>query len=633
MSDMIDKKHAELLAIKTIESEQHHKNQHKALLGKLKKLLPHIINSDNKLDIASLQDTLNISHTTNNELGYELTFVGKKLARAAAHTPTKYELKAEKHHSKNFDNTHNVVIRGDNLEALKILYQNYYEKVKMIYIDPPYNTYKESFIYNDNFKLNDKQLKEKYKLDAQNLNTLNSVYSTRSHSGWLSFMYPRLKIARELLTKNGIIFISIDDHEQANLKILCDEIFGVENFIANFVWRSSGAGGLRGKFATTNHEYILAFAKEKNANHKEWFAPYSPEALSDFNYKDEKGQYKIQALYLTSLLASQNQLYPIQLPDGTYVIPPLQQGAWRFVQKTFLEEKNKGNILFRKTQHSPLSTKDGGRTSYNIYVKQYINNKGATAPTWLADSYVGQTRSSKSLLSKIFNQKNIFDYAKPISLIEFLASMSTEKNDLILDFFAGSGTTAHALMQLNAKDKNFRKFILVQWDEEIDSTKYPDAYNLCIKNNFPPTISSVTIERLNRAGEYIVANNNDYNDTSHTVDIGYKVYSLKEKPKIIKNIKNSQCIFTIDNKREKAIDTLTNMLAATGKTLDTPIETLVMDKCYCVENELYLLSSISYDIFNNYAHYKIYLDGWAQFNITDFLKLNIFQKSNITVVY
>ena len=231
---MINKSQAEQNNLNIIDSSQVLQDDKNQIIEKLKQLLPNVINSDNQLDTRALQDVLNIANTTSNNQGYELTFAGKGIAKAKADEPTTKELKVELEQSKDFDNTENVVIRGDNIDTLKILKANYTNKIKMIYIDPPYNTKSENFVYNDNFKKSEAELIKEFGLAEETQNFLSNVYGTRSHSGWLSFMYPRLKIARELLKEDGVIFISIDDNEQANLKIMCDEIFGEGNFVTKY---------------------------------------------------------------------------------------------------------------------------------------------------------------------------------------------------------------------------------------------------------------------------------------------------------------------------------------------------------------------------------------------------------------
>lgn len=254
---MISKKEATEHNVNIIETDNTLKSEKQERIAKIKELLPSVINSDNQIDLKALHDLVGIENTTSNNQGYELTFAGKGLARAEADRETTKELKAEIEQSKNFDETGNVIIRGDNIDSLKILYKNYHNKIKMIYIDPPYNTKSENFIYKDNFKQSDSQLIKEFGLGEDTANFLDNIYGTRSHSGWLSFMFPRLMLAKELLKEDGVIFISIDDNEQANLKITCDEIFGEENFISNNIWIKKNSPQNDAKKISPSHDYIV----------------------------------------------------------------------------------------------------------------------------------------------------------------------------------------------------------------------------------------------------------------------------------------------------------------------------------------------------------------------------------------
>lgn len=313
--------------------------------------------------------------------------------------------------------TQNLLIKGNNLLALYTLKEKLASKVKLIYIDPPYyfreDKVNDTFSYNSNFKL----------------------------SSWLIFMKNRLGIAKELLSDNGIILVSIDEDGQAYLKVLMDEIFNNENFITTFIWRRSGTGGLRGQFPITTHEYIVCFSKNKQAITRIWNAPYSKESLGEFKNKDEKGLFKTQALYLTSLKQTIGQSYPIELPDGTSAIPPKGVGAWRFVKETYDEALKNNDIIFKETSSSPLLTIDGKKAKYNIYTKQYISSDGTNPPSLLPDDVVGQTRTAKAELNALLG-RDAFSYAKPEELIYYFIKMITDENDLILDYHLGSGTTA-----------------------------------------------------------------------------------------------------------------------------------------------------------------------------------------------
>ena len=349
---------------------------------------------------------------------------------------------------------HSYII-GDNLPVMQLLAQSHRASFKCIYLDPPYNTGK-SFVYAD--KKMGPTLAE-------------------SRAAWLTMIYPRLLLCKDLLQENGILYISIDDHAQPLIRTLCDEIFGLEHFICTFVWKRSGAGGLRGYFPVPTHEYILCYTKNIQAHTKPWFAPYSPESLSDFKHKDEHGPYKRQALYLSTLRSSQHQSYPIKLPDATFATPPKNRGSWRYIQTKYQEELSKGNIEFVRSAKSPLVLKNGQKAAYNIYTKQHINPQGSN-PSTLLPTLLGQTRSARAELKKLMGA-DLFDYAKPVKLLEHLFSLfPSEDSDLFLDPFSGSGTSAHALLKLN-QDGVQRHFVMIQQEELCpkDSNAFRAGYN------------------------------------------------------------------------------------------------------------------------------------------------------------
>lgn len=316
----------------------------------------------------------------------------------------------------------NLLIKGNNLLTLYTLKSRFTKKVKLVYIDPPYNTGKDGFRYNDRF----------------------------NHSAWLTFMKNRLEVTKDLLSDDGVVIVQCDDYEQAYLKVLMDEIFGMENFIANFVWRRSGTGGLRGIFPVTTHEYVLTYGKDLSSITERWLAPYSKASEADFKHSDENGRYKTQALYLTSLKYVDSQAYYIDLPDGTKAKPPQGHGSWRFIKKTYEQEKEAGNIVFKQTPNSPLVTESGDKAAFNIYTKQYMSEEGTNPSTILPDDMVGQTRTSKAELKGIFG-KDVFDYAKPETLMRYLMELSTKEGDLVLDFCLGSGTTSAVAHKMNRR--------------------------------------------------------------------------------------------------------------------------------------------------------------------------------------
>lgn len=605
---MINKTQAKKNKLKIIDNTNLLGNEQQNLIKELKQLLPSVINSDNQLDTKALNDIINIAHTTSNNQGYELTFAGKGLAKAEASRGTEKELCVEKQQSKNFKSTKNIVIRGDNLEVLKILKSNYFNKIKMIYIDPPYNTKSEDFIYKDDFRKSDEQLIENFGLGDETVDFLQNVYGTRSHSGWLSFMYPRLKLARDLLSDDGVIFISIDNHEQANLKVLCDEIFGENNFVQVFTWvkRDKTSGVPPTRMILPNFEYVLCYKKNQDIKFLG-----QPKSLKSYK-RDEEGRYwRLMPIQATG---QQDNYFSIINPKTK----KSYYGNWAFSQETVSKMIEEKRIVFPK---------NGEKPNQIVYASE-----DDVSPVFAHLGKIDSEDATKEL-KKIFDGEKIFDFPKPPDLIKFFIQQLTQKNSLILDSFAGSGTTGDAVMQLNAKDGGNRKFILVQIDEPIDKKKSTEAHKFCVDNNFKPFISSITIERLNRAGKKIKADltkKTDLFTDKKSLDIEYKVYSLTNKPKINQG-KNQ--VFKVENKRQNTLDTLSNMLVATGKTLDSKITEIIKGTFYQADDELYLLANIDDKQLQKYTDVKINLDGWADINLTQYLNLDIGQKDNICIVY
>ena len=432
---MIDKTEAKTNGYRIVELSTHIDEERSSRLEALKNLIPAFVNSDGAVNIDAIVDFVGPGNATSNNKGYELTFAGKGLARHLADIKTEKELKTELKQSKNFDETENLIIRGDNLDVLKILRQSYYGKIKMIYIDPPYNTQNDEFIYADNFQQSIEDLIEHLGLEEKTLNYISNMYGTRTHSGWLAFMYPRLKLARDLLTNDGVMFISIDDNEQANLKIMCDEIFGEENFVANFIWQD--------KYTTTNDkqgvssqiDYVLCYAKST-----EGFIPNKLPLREDYikktyryNDNDSKGRYMTVQMYKKK----GNYPYEIKSPTGKKWNKP-----WNFKKET-MEAMIKDNKIFWG--------KDGDAVPRK---KVYLSESKGINPInlLLLGKTVGFSEDGGKSIEKLFGDRNIFLYPKPPSLITHLSKISSNENDIILDFFAGSGTTAQAVMELNKKE-------------------------------------------------------------------------------------------------------------------------------------------------------------------------------------
>ncbi len=461
---------------------------------------PHCFDKDGKFDIAKFQQQLNTQHlelTTEKE-SYGLDWLGKSYARLLASDPATTLLRADETHNSqlNTKNAENLLIKGDNLEVLKHLANAYYEKVKMIYIDPPYNTGSDGFVYNDTRKFTAKELQNLIGIDAERAKRILDFTQSKSnsHSAWLTFMYPRLYIAKQLLKDDGVIFVSIDDNEVAQLRLLMDEVFGEENFVAELIWHNKYTTSNDAKFVSTQHEYILFYAKSINDltvglldRTDEMNAAYkNPD-------NDPKGEWKATPLHAKS--GSTGNLYTIVFPNGKMWTPP--QGRYpRYSKTRLLELYESGELYFNK---------NGG-----IDKKTYLNEvkQGKTVGSYFSFKDVGSTHQSNEELASLIS-KGIFDNPKPTDLIKTIVKISNlDFTDLILDFFAGSGTTADAVMQLNAADGGNRKFILVQLPEAIDPKKNKAAYdfvnelntkNSTLKTQEPPTIFEITKERIKRA--------------------------------------------------------------------------------------------------------------------------------------
>ncbi len=589
------------------------------IITQIKNIGPNLVNSDNILDIKALQDLLGVEKTTSNNQGYELTFAGKGLAKAKASTDSKKELKIEEKQSKDFDNTENVIIRGDNIEVLKILYKNYFEKIKMIYIDPPYNTQKENFIYNDNFKQNEDGLIKEFGLNDDSIKFLHNIYGTKSHSGWLSFMYPRLKLAKELLVNDGVIFISIDDNEQANLKLLCDEIFGEENCIANIIWNNKYTLQNDAKHISSQSEHLLLYTKNKNSfiAGKQLRTDKQNEDYKNPD-NDPNGRWKATPIHAKS--GSSSNLYSITFCNSIEWNTP--KGRYpRYSKERLLELYNNNELYFNKNKGVDKKT----------YLKDVIN-KGVVFSSFWSYEKAGHTHGNNEELSLLVG-KGVFDNPKGTKLLkECIRLANTSKNDIILDFFAGSGTTGDAVMKLNAEDGGNRKFILAQIDEEIDPKKSKEAYDFCTENNFEPVISSITIERINRAGEKIKKESEDKKDmfsSDKNLDIGYKVFSLTDIPKV--NYQDRQ--YKLLNMREGHLNTLYNMLIATCKPLNTKIELIKEKAIYKADNEIYILDNITKQKIEKYNDLKINIDAFSNIDLESFLNLGIIDKENINIIY
>lgn len=568
--------------------------------------------------------------------GYELTWTGKGLSNALYSSPCNKELKLEEIFSntdcKNFNssniemkdsnNPKNIIIRGDNLDVLKILKSAYSEKIKMIYIDPPYNTTNENFIYPDNFRQDYKKILEEVGLieidengqevESEDLKFFKNIQGSRTHSGWLSFMLPRLKLARDLLKEDGVIFISIDDNEQANLKLLCDEIFGEDNFICNFIWKCRTSKQYSSVTASIQTDYILCYGKNKNMLlfNKIWGEN------DGLGYKNPDNDPK--GAWITSGLIRDDgrKKYKIITPSGKEYYE-----AWLYTEENMKKFRENGELWF--------GIDGDAKPRKKSYLKDF---EGNITSNLLIGSEIGTNEYGTNEVKNFFQNQPIFNNPKPTKLIKYLLQISTtpNSNDIILDFFAGSGTTAQAVMELNAEDKGNREFILVQIDEEIKEDKSKSAYDFCKKElkSENPVISDITIERVKRAAQKIIQSSKD-ND----LNLGFKVFTLEDKPEII--IDKDKNLKLINRRNLSVIDKVVNMFLISGKTLDKKIENIFDGKLYKCEDSFYLISfnkEILKYLIKTQNEY-IFIDAYGDIELEDFLNLDAGFKERLKVVY
>ena len=508
-------------------------------LKALEQLFPSAV-KDGQLDIKALKEELGDFEEVTTEK-YELNWSGKQNAKKIVQQGIGNKtLKFVEKDSKNADTTENIYIEGDNLEVLKLLRQNYYNSIKMIYIDPPYNTGND-FVYNDTFKMDKEESDKAEGIISENNEKLqkNQKSTNRYHANWLNMMYPRLKLARDLLTDDGVIFISIDDNEQANLKRLCDEIFGEENFVANLVWKSKPQGGTDNKHIITEHEYINCYSKNINFLKLKGKEHGGDKYKLVDKYVEERGKYSLTKLDLSTLEYRKNLDYGIEAPDGTFIYAggvTLEERnqrinanynnnrdwRWRWSEERLLEAKKKEMVEFKKNEGS-----------WKIYSKEYQNidkdgNRIVREIKYRTIIEGITTINGTQELTLAIEKQRIFNFPKSNKLIEIFLKMQLKKNDIVLDFFSGSATTAHAVMQLNSEDDGNRKYIMVQLSETTDEKS--EAFKAGYKN-----IAEIGKERIRRAGEKIKQEIEEYNsnlklgeEPKKVPDIGFKVFKVDD---------------------------------------------------------------------------------------------------------
>lgn len=472
-------------------------------LKKIKKILPELF-TEGKLDVSKLRELLGESVEEDRER-YHFSWAGKRYAIQILQMPTRTTLIPSREESIKFDTTNNIFIEGDNLEVLKLLYKPYFGEIKVVYIDPPYNTGGD-FVYSDNYA---DPLLSYLEITGQKNDEGNHVTNVvdvkgRYHSGWLSMMYPRLFLARQLLRDDGIIFVSIDDHEVYNLRMMMNEIFGEENCIQQFVWQRHGGGGNDAKYIATDHEYILAYAKNLNEL-GELRRPLS--AVERIEYKERDEYFQTRGPYKTSVFLrmrpddpSPSLRYEIECPDGTKVFD-----EWKQKESNFLQAKKENRIVFKQNKEGVW------RVEYKLYL-----NESSRVPRSLLTKLEKNSKGREQLRG-ILNSDGIFTNPKPVGLIKHLLQFSTDLDSMVLDFFAGSGTTAQAVMELNEEDDGNRQFIMIQLPEST-----PEKSKA--KREGYETISDIAKKRIRK----VIASMQDGNLNVQSKDLGFKVFKLAE---------------------------------------------------------------------------------------------------------
>ncbi|WP_428409076.1 site-specific DNA-methyltransferase [Hyphococcus sp.] len=506
---------------------------------------------------------------------YHLNWPGKREALLTANAPIAKTLRPCREESVNFHTTKNLFIEGDNLDALKILQETYLGEIKMIYIDPPYNTGRD-FVYNDNYAVDT----DDYMVASNQTNDVgarliaNTEANGRFHSDWLSMMYPRLRLTKGLLSDDGVIFISVDDNEIHNLRKICDEIFGAKNFIDNIIWKKRYGGGAKEKHLVSIHEYILMYARNLDSVADLYVPLTDAQVERYYTNKDEhfqqKGPFRTHPLEaMKSFEDRPNLRFAVPCPDGSELWPKRQ---WRWSKERMEQALASGEVHFQKL-------KDG---TWSISSKQYLNTsdgeKRASKFFSIIEGVYGQHGTNE--IVDLLGNAQVFPFAKPSELIRRLVELVTfdDTNGIVLDFFAGSGSTAQAVMQQNAKDGGRRSFVLVQAPEKLDAAALNTkvAAKFCRELGFPEVVSEITKERIRRAGIKITDSDCSQSwsgdagfrvfkiDTSNMADVYYTPGELKQEDLLgaVDNIKPG---------RDNPEDLLFQVLVDWGVDLTKPI--------------------------------------------------------------
>lgn len=558
-----------------------------------------------KFDIEKFSNALKEQNIEELSSGYQLDFIGKNYAKKQAGEMPTTVIVPDNDHNKKEENkdSNNLFFTGDNLEVLRHLQQNYANSIDFIYIDPPYNTGSDGFVYPDKFEYTDELLKDMFALNDDDLVRFKSIQGKSTHSAWLTFMYPRLYLAKKLLKETGVIFVSIDDNEQANLKLLMDDIFGEVSFVADIVWEKVHTRKNSAINFSSSHEYILCYAKHRrnNSNEKEGFKrnllPREDTKAYSNPDNDAKGPWKADPITAHNPYDAD---YTIEKPNGVIINRPSDR-YWVYSEKTLKEKIKNNEIIWGKKESIPMA-------------KRYLKDvqDGLVPKTLFSRDFAGDSSQAKRNIDELFpKSKGIFSYSKPVQLIKRLLQIGSNKDSIILDFFAGTSTTAQAVMQLNSEDGGARKYIMCTLPEptynvNFDGKEVPTeggkvAYNAGFK-----FIDEISRERIVCAAKKIKEENTS---SAETQDFGFKHYSMVTA--------NQDALDKIDYDDDLQLDMFDDMISlfsseklgvegsATG--FDTILQTYLVKDNYKFDSKLEILdlAGIKLPYINNQRLYII----------------------------
>lgn len=550
-------------------------------MEKLKNDFPQFFSKDGEFRLDRFKDFLQEEDIDIEKEGYELKFLGKSYANYIGSLETETYISPDSEHNAKKENkdSENLYIAGDNIDALKHLLGSYAGKIKCIYIDPPYNTGSDGFVYPDNFQFNKEDLSEKIGIMEEEAGRILELAGKSNHSAWLTFMYPRLALARDLLSDDGVIFISIDDNEQTNLKLICDEIFGEENFIAQLVWERAFSPKNDAKFISNSHDYVCMFAKSIN-KFQIGRLPRTEKANARYSNPDNDPRGVWQSADLSVKTYNKSCDYPIKTPSGRIVEPPAGR-CWRLSEKVFSERLQDNRIWFGS---------DGNGVPR---IKRFLSElkfNGMAPTSLLFHKEVGHSQEGTREVVELFDGQGVFDGPKPSRLLQRILTLANlNKDSIVLDFFSGSATTAHAVMQLNAEDGGHRKYIMVQLPEKIEEDK--PAYKAGYRS-----IDAIGRARIKKAAQKIKE------ETGADIDYGYKLFYLENPDKTtlmdLENFEPENKLITddmvsvFDNTHSKGKESiLATWLAEDGYGLSRsskpyPLEGYMADR---IEKTLYII--------------------------------------------